>query len=181
MSFPVPTITPDDIVSHLKTANVVHLDEVTVVFDNTALNLHISTTLEVKSVECVVMNMAVSHKDVLAAPDGHPDSTTSVQLTIRNADVIRFFDSNDNAVALVFLQRIHVSEVEILDDDFLGLKDRDDVGVDVFDQDPSAGLGRQNKILATLNHQSFGQPILTKGNGDGGPGFRIVDYLLNIQ
>lgn len=181
MSFPVPTITPDDIVSHLKTANVVHLDEVTVVFDNTALNLHISTTLEVKSVECVVMNMAVSHKDVLAAPAGHPNSTTSVQFTIRNADVIRFFDSNDNAVALVFLQRIHVSEVEILDDDFLGLKDRDDVGVDVFDQDPSAGLGRQNKIIPTLNHQSFGQPILTKGNGDGGPGFRIVDYLLNIQ
>ena len=29
MSFPVPAITPDDIVSHLKTANVVHLDEVT--------------------------------------------------------------------------------------------------------------------------------------------------------
>ena len=74
-----------------------------------------------------------------------------------------------------------MSEVEILDDDFLGLKDRDDVGVDVFDQDPSAGLGRQNKILPTLNHQSFGQPILTKANGDGGPGFRIVDYLLNIQ
>ena len=88
MSFPVPTITPDDIVSHLKTAGVVHLDEVAVVFDNTALNLHTSTTLEVKSVECVVMNMTVLHKDVLAAPTGHPDSTTSVQFTIRNADIV---------------------------------------------------------------------------------------------
>ena len=181
MSFPVPTITPDDIVSHLKTAGVVHLDEVTVVFDNVALNLHISTTLEVKSVECVVMNMAVSNKDVLAAPAGHSDSTASVQFTIRNADVIRVKDSNDNAVALVFLQRIHVSEVEILNDDFLGLKDRDDVGVGVLDQYPGAGLGCQIKILPTFNHQSFGQPILTKANGDGGPGFRIVDYLLNIQ
>ncbi len=88
MSFPVPTITPDDIISHLKTAGVVHLDEIAVVFDNTALNLNTCTTLEVKSVECVVMNMAVPHNDVLAAPTGNPDSTTSVQFTIRNEDII---------------------------------------------------------------------------------------------
>ncbi len=71
--------------------------------------------------------------------------------------------------------------MEILDGDFLRLKDGDDVSVDVHDQNHSARLGRQNKTLPTLNHQLLGQTIFTKRNGDGGPILRIVDHLLNIQ